>query len=107
VGRMDYGPIGAALRVWRYAETGEWRGVEDLNKITVQHHVKFARVRLARKEPESFQFFFLFFFLIMQCERGAGRGLEHFQEAPSQPASHRAEGPNKGPWPAPFLRFCY
>jgi hypothetical protein len=71
---MDYGPIGAALRVWRYAETGEWRGVEDLNKITVQHHVKFARVRLARKEPESFQFFFLFFFFNYAVRARGGAG---------------------------------
>jgi len=66
---------------------------------------KFARVRLACREPEIFKFSFPFIFLIMWCKCGAGT-REFLRAPPAQPTHHRVGGPNKGLWPAPRVRFC-
>jgi len=65
---------------------GDWRGGEDLDKITVRRCVKFARVKLC--------------FFFKKKYAGAGRGSNNFQGLPShrivRGAQMKACGPHHG-----------
>jgi hypothetical protein len=53
----------------------------------------------------KFLTFLVFFFLKKKLRGEAGQVPGNFQGAPPQPALHRAGGPNKGLWPALWVRF--
>jgi len=62
-------------------------------------------VRLLRARVKEGGRVFLIIYIIHVGKGGAGRVPGFFQMAPPQLALHRAGGPNKGPWLAPWVRF--